>query len=86
MNGSRNQFLACARFAINQDAPVGRRGNGYLLAKRAHGDAFAYHHAIVELLAQPLVIGFKLSLPQRIANGQYSALNLQRLLDEVERA
>ena len=86
MNGARNQFLARARFAVDQYAPVGRRGDGYLLAKRAHRDAFAYHHVIVELLAQPLVIGFKLPLPQRIANGQDSALDLQRLFDEVERA
>src|SRR5262249_22547268 len=66
---------------------VGRGGNSYLLAERAHRDALADHYVIVvEPLSKQPVIGFELALAERVANSQDCALDLERFFNKVERA
>src|SRR6185503_6740790 len=87
MYGSGGQLFACARLSVDQDAPVGRGGDGDLLPKRADGDALADHRVvIIHLFAKPEVVCFKLAPLQSVANRNDGAVYLQRLLDKVERA
>ena len=53
MDGMRDQFLAGARFAVNQHASVGGRHQRDLLPQRLHGNAVAHDHALrLQLLPQ----------------------------------
>ncbi len=47
VDGARDQLLARAGLAVDEDAPLGRRDQPDLLAERAHGDRLADHHPLV---------------------------------------
>src|SRR5262245_28403678 len=86
MDRARGQLLAGARLPINQDSTVGWRGNTDLLSKRPDRNALADHRVVViELLAESQIVRFELSLTERVAHGDYGAINLKRLFDKVER-
>jgi hypothetical protein len=74
-------------FAINQDAAIGRRGHGNLLAKRFHGDAFADDLvAMAQLASQQKIFFLQAPLLYGVANQDDDLLERERLLDKVEGA
>ena len=63
MQRARNEFLACAALTIDQDAPVGWRRDGNLLAERLHGHAVADNLvAVTQFAAEQLVLFFEAAL------------------------
>src|SRR5215813_13511791 len=82
-----SEFLSSARFAVNQNAPVGWSRDEDLLPQRSHRHAFADHHIIiVELPAQSQVIRIELALPKSISDRENSPLDLKLLLFKIKRA
>src|SRR5664279_3247470 len=87
VNGARCQFLAGARFAVDQYASVGRGHQRDLLAKRLHRDAIADNDAsclklflvFQVLAAQPF--GF-----DGVLQNDQGPLNGQGLLEKIESA
>src|SRR5436853_4972148 len=86
MEGARGQLFSGARLPVDQDSAAGRRADGDLLAKRPHRDAVADHYVVVDLLAQPQVVSFELPLSEGVSESEDRALDLQRLLYEIERS
>src|SRR5262245_58392001 len=87
MDGARCEFFAGARLAVDQDSAVGRRGDGDLLPQGADRYALADHCiVVVQLLAEPAVVGLELALVKRVAHREDGAFDLKRLFYEVERA
>ena len=82
---ARNEFLAGAAFAENEDAAVGGSGHCDLLAKSFHGNAVADDLiAVAEFGAQGLVFFFEAALLHGVSNENDNFFESEGLFDEVE--
>jgi hypothetical protein len=87
VNRTRHQFLACSRFAVDQDASVSRRYYRDLFAQRAHRDRLANHRVLArERRGHVCVHELEALLAQGVAHGQNSLLDREWFFDEVKRA
>src|SRR5580704_920773 len=80
-----DELLAGAAFAVDEDAPVRRRGDGNLLTQSFHRHAVAdYLVPAAQLTPQQLVLFFQAPLLNGIADKNNDFLEGQRFLDEIE--
>ena len=84
VDGARDQLLARAALAVDEDAPVGRRRDGDLLAQLLDEAALADDLlAALELLAQVAVLPLEPPVVERARGGEERLLERQGLFDEV---
>jgi hypothetical protein len=80
------RLFAGAVIAVNQNAAVGRRRHGHLVAQPPHRRTLAHHHMMpIDFRAQNAVLGLEIALPEGVAHHQDGLFERERLLDEVER-
>ena len=80
------QFLACARFANQQDSRIGSGGHAGLLDRALERRALPDHPAArPDGFSQPPVLLFEHALLQRVLDCDHYAVAAQRLFEEIER-